>query len=358
MRSIQEIPILHNIPVLVRAALNEPLVNDVVQDSFRLRRALPTLRFLVERGARVVVASHIGEAGTETLAPVVKTLAKMISNVSFCETSVGPSARQAVRDLSPGHIVVLENLRRNPGETANDAAFARELASLADVFVQDSFDTCHRLHTSIVRVPTLLPAYAGFVVLDEARELTKALTPQGPSLAIIGGAKFSTKEPVLAELLRRYDKVFVGGALANDFLQARGQDVGASLVSNASADKIKTLLANPRLVLPIDSHVEDTRIVDHGPKTAALLVELVRRSKTVLWNGPLGEYEKGFFETTDRVAEAIAKSGAYSIVGGGDTVAEIERLNLLSRFSFVSTGGGAMLEYLTRGTLPGIAALG
>ncbi|MDO8624233.1 MAG: phosphoglycerate kinase [bacterium] len=358
MRSVQEIPILHNIPVLVRAALNEPIENGVVQDSFRLRRALPTLRFLTERGARVVVASHIGEAGTETLKPVVDALSKMISGVSFCEVSIGPLARKAVRDLAPGRILVLENLRRNPGEVAGDTAFARELASLADVFVQDSFDTCHRVHASIVGVPTLLPSYAGLVLVDEVRELTKALTPKSPSFAIIGGAKFSTKEPVLSRLLEVYDKVFVGGALANDFLQAQGQNVGKSLVSNASADKIKPLLANPRLVLPIDSHIEDTRIVDHGPKTAELLAALVQKSKTVLWNGPLGEYEKGFFETTDKVAEAIAKSGAYSIVGGGDTVAEIERLNLLDRFSFVSTGGGAMLDFLTRGTLPGIAALG
>ena len=240
---------------------------------------------------------------------------------------------------------------------ANDPTFARELAALADIFVQDSFDTCHRRHASIVGVPEFLPSYAGLLLEDEIRELSRALRPKHPALAVIGGAKFNTKEPVLATLLKTYDHVFVGGALANDFLKASGQEVGKSFVSNADLTHIKKLLGNSKLVLPVDSVVIDEKILDHGPNTVALLADLAKRAKTILWNGPLGKYEEGFIDATDAFARAVADSGAYSVVGGGDTIASIEGLGLLPRFSFVSTAGGAMLAFLARGTLPGIEAL-
>lgn len=374
MRSYTEIPVLNNIPILVRAALNEPLDGNVVRNDFRLRRALPTLEFLQAKGARVIVISHISGKGTESLRPMSEALSRMITRVSFCEASRGPRVRDAVRKLQAGEILILENLRHNSGEEANDVSFAHELASLADVFIQDSFDTCHRAHASIVRLPQLLPSYAGAGLLAEVEHLTKALSPKSPSIAIIGGAKFSSKESVLERLLERYDKVFVGGALANDFLKARGCPVGQSLVSNAPVERIKKLLTNPRLFLPIDgrflapngekreARVEDIApdeaMLDLGPETAELLSGSIRKSKSVLWSGPLGVYEKGFVETTDTVATAVVESGAYSVVGGGDTVAELERIGVLDRFSFVSIGGGAMLEFLARGTLPGIAALG
>lgn len=378
MRSVRDIKILQNIPVLVRAALNEPVENGVVTDSFRLTRALPTLQYLQSKGARVVVISHIGEQGTETLAPVVQKLATMAKEVSFCDQTIGPKARDAIRQMHAGEILVLENLRRNRGEVMNSPDFAKELAALGDVFVQDSFDTCHRKHASIVTLPELLPSYAGLELESEVRELTAALTPAAPSLAIIGGAKFSTKEPVLDALLKDYDKVFVGGALANDFLAAAGHPIGASVVSTDGAAKIKgLLLRNPKLVLPIDARVvkkdapnaasarvaslndvaADEMILDHGPATEVLLASLVGKSKQVLWNGPLGKYENGFTEATDGLAQAIASASVYSVIGGGDTIAAIEALNILDRFSFVSIGGGAMLDFLAVGTLPGIAAL-
>ena len=224
MRSVRDIRLLENVPVLVRAALNVPIANGKVANEYRLRRALPTIRFLAERGARVVLISHIGEKGTETLAPVAEALGKMMPNVSFFPETIGARARTAIHDLTPGAILVLENLRRNAGEQANDRAFAKELAALADIFVQDSFDTCHRMHASIVGVPELLPSYAGFLLEEEVRELTAALAPKHPALAVIGGMKFSTKEPVLTKLLATYDHVFVGGALANDFLKASGKE--------------------------------------------------------------------------------------------------------------------------------------
>ncbi len=358
MRTVRDIPVCQNIPILVRSALNVPVENGRVVNDYRLRRALPTLRYLSERGGRIVLIGHLGENGTETLSPVAKALGMLTSGVSFFGETIGVRARAAVRDLSPGNILVMENLRRHKGERANDRLFAEELAALADVFVEDCFDTCHRSHASIIGVPKILPSYAGLLLEEEVRELTRALAPARPSFAVIGGAKFNTKEAVLTALLKTYDQVFVGGALANDFLKASGQSVGKSLVSETANEiGIKKLLANPKLILPIDSVVVNDAILDHGPKTRELLAQYADKAKTILWNGPLGKYEDGFIDTTNSFAHAVANSSARSVVGGGDTVAAIENLGLLPRFSFVSTGGGAMLNFLADGTLPGIDAL-
>lgn len=381
MKHVRDITVFANIPILVRAALNVPVENGVVTNDYRLRRALPTLQFLTERGARVVVISHLGDAGTETLAPVAEALSKLMPGVvSFCPYTIGEKARAAVRALPSGKVLVLENLRRDRGEVHNDRAFAKELATLADAFVQDSFDTCHRLHASMVGVPEFLPSYAGFLLAEEVQALTNAMKPENPSLAVIGGAKFGTKQPVLDALLAKYDRVFVGGALANDFLAASGQKIGASLVSHAPLEKVKKMLGNPKLVLPVDSIVapkgggadvlmrarvakygevgDEDVILDHGPATCELLADLAHKSKTILWNGPLGMYEKGFTHATDALAHALAESSGRAVIGGGDTVAAVERLGILPRMSFVSTGGGAMLDFLAEGTLPGIKALG
>lgn len=381
MRTVRDIPRFENIPVLVRVAMNVPIENGKVANDYRLRRALPTIRFLSERGARVVLISHIGEAGTETLEPVARALARLIPRVSFFPETVGVRARDAVRAMHQGDVLVLENLRRDRGEKMNDPVFAHELAALADIFVEDSFDTCHREHASIVGVPKLLPSYAGLLLEEEVRELGKALAPKSPSLAVIGGAKFSTKEAVLTTLLEKYDHVFVGGALANDFLKATGHEVGKSLISLEENGGIAKIANSPKLILPVDSVVvpagtdllhgaranarvanvtdihADEAILDHGPGTIALLANLAHDTKSVLWNGPLGNYENGFIDATDSFARAVATSGAHSVVGGGDTIASIESLGLLSKFSFVSTGGGAMLDFLAKGSLPGIDAL-
>lgn len=381
MRTVRDIQILENIPVLVRAALNVPVENGKVMNDYRLRRALPTIRFLAERGARVVLISHLGEKGTETLLPVAEALGKLIPGVSFFGETIGVGARAAIRNLSPGNILVLENLRRDRREKANDHAFAQELAGLGDLFVEDCFDTCHRMHASIIGVPALLPSYAGLLLEEEVQELTRALLPARNSLAVIGGAKFSTKETLLARLLQTYAHVFVGGALANDFLKASGYEVGKSLVSDANETAIKKILTNQKLVIPIDSLVipagsksspdafskarvapngdvrPDEIILDHGPGTNTLLSRLAAKAETILWNGPLGNYENGFVDATNSLARAVADSSAHSVVGGGDTIAAIEGLGLLPHFSFVSTGGGAMLDFLAQGTLPGIEAL-
>jgi phosphoglycerate kinase len=381
MRRLEDIGTYENVPILVRGALNVPTDHGSVANAYRLRRAVPTLKLLQERHARVIVVSHLGEKGTETLEPVAASLGSLVHRVQFLGETIGPRVRQKIREMYPGDILVLENLRRNTGETSNNPSFATELASLADVFVEDSFDTCHRSHASIVGVPSLLPSYAGLIVEEEVAALSQALTPVSPSLAIIGGAKFSTKEPVLTALLAAYDHVFVGGALANDFFKAQGKEVGQSLTSDAEADQISKLLQHPKLVLPVDAvavpaaelnkptartharvtSLEDVKsdeiLVDHGPATSALLAKLCTGAKSILWNGPLGNYEHGFMDATDNLAQSIALSGAHSVVGGGDTIASIEKLGLFSQFSFVSTGGGAMLEFLAKGTLPGIEAL-
>lgn len=376
MRSIRDIPQLENIPVLLRMS---QLANDV-----RLQGALPTINYLRERHARVILATHVSGAstagarakGTGTTMPMYESLKKYIPDLVWCPVSIGPEARAAVRTLLPGQVVLLENLRWNAGEEKNDPEFAKELAALADVFVQDAFDNCHRVHASMVSVPNLLPSYAGFTLEKEVQELTKALKPKRPALAVIAGAKFSTKEPVLKKLLEIYDHVFVGGALANDFLQAKGYSVGVSLVSNEGQDHIKELLKNKRLMIPVDviaappkstreagraamaAEVEaDEAVLDAGPHTGAALVDLVNKSKTVLWNGPLGLFEQGFNDASATLARAMAGADTYSIIGGGDTIDAIESMHLLDEFSFVSTGGGAMLDFLAYGTLPGLKAL-
>lgn len=376
MRSVTKIRVLENIPVLVRAALNVPIRDGEVAGSFRLRQALPTIEYLRKRHARVILIGHIGDKGTETLEPVYRAMKTLIPDLAFCPVTTGPRAREAVRALSPGGVLMLENLRRDKGEQGNDPGFAAALADLADVFVEDSFDVCHRKHASVVGVPELLPSYAGFLVEKEVAELKKALAPKRPSLAIIGGAKFSTKQPVLKKLLSSYGQVFIGGALANDFMQARGLPVGRSLVSGADMHELKRLSMHRKILLPVDYVVapagkgvehgriaeledvkEDEAILDNGPRTIAMLAHYAERSKAILWNGPLGNYEHGFVQGTEGLARVLAATKARTIVGGGDTVAAIEALGLSEGFTFISTGGGAMLDFLSVGSLPGTDAL-
>ncbi len=376
MKTVRNIPSLAGAIVLVRAPLNEPVLNGDITSDFRLRSTIPTIKFLTNAGAKVIVCGHIGRSPTETLMPVYRALASKLRRVRFSSESIGPLAVAMKQSLKGGEVLLLENLRQNPGEVGNDAGFARALASLADVFVQDAFDTCHREHASIVGVPKFLPSYAGLLLAEEVKNLSEARTPEHPSLAVIGGAKFDTKEPVIKTLLNSYEHVAVGGALANDFLLAKGYKMGTSRVSGANQDSVRALLKNENLVLPVDVVVakadedatkkipraldnigEDESAFDVGEETSTVFASLVKEAKTVLWNGPLGNYEKGFTDGDTKLAFAIAKSSAQSIVGGGDTVSAIESLGISDKFSFVSTGGGAMLDFLTDGTLVGIEAL-
>jgi phosphoglycerate kinase len=304
-----------------------------------------------------------------SLAPVFAYLKTKIP-LSFIDDVAGPAAHQAAGALQDGHALLLENIRRNKGEEGNDWQFAKELASLADIYVNDAFPVSHRSHASIVSVPELLPSYAGFQFLAEVKGLTPALSPTAPSLAVLGGAKLVTKITLLKSLLAKYDRVFVGGALANDFLAAKGYEVGKSLVSGTGA--AAELLFDPKIILPETVVVSNPAGKDEKPSSgvgrndvisdiAASSIEslrsLVEKAGSILWNGPMGHFETGFTEGTDALAELIAGAPGKTIVGGGDTLASIQSLDLLDKFTFVSTAGGAMLDFLANGTLPGIQAL-
>jgi phosphoglycerate kinase len=299
-------------------------------------------------------------------------LSHYLKNLSFVPQVTGVSVYEKVKALEPGGVLLLENLRRDAGEMNNDPAFAKTLASYADYFVQDAFDVCHRMHTSLVGVPKILPSYAGLLLEREVEHLTKALSPVSPSLVIFGGAKFATKIPALHALLPLYDRVFVGGAVLHDLLLARGYEIGKSLSSH-NKDAFQEMKDNPKIVIPedvvvvghegravrkVDEVLKDDVILDAGPRTLLTLSKDVLAAKAVLWNGPLGNYERGFDAGDKTILSALVKSRAFSIVGGGDTVASIEHMDLENKLSFVSTGGGAMLEFLAKRTLPGIAALG
>ncbi len=371
-RTLRELPEVRGKRVLVRSEFNVPVKDGVAGDRFRIEAALPTLRELIARGARVIVIAHLGRKPEDSLAPVYAVLRELIPDARFVPDLVGDEARRAIDELPEGGLLLLENLRRDPGETANDPAFADQLASLADYYINDAFGVCHRAQTSVVGVPERIPGFAGYLLEKELSELSKGLTPESPSLFILGGAKFETKEPLLEAALPRYDLIFIGGALANDFLRAEGFSIGASLVSDSGSEKVAELLASGKLLLPVDVTVvgpsgvsikpanqvqPDEKIVDVGPETVTALGSHLAKAKTILWNGPLGLFEEGYTQSTLDVAQLVAHADALSLVGGGDTVAAIRDLGLAADFSFLSTGGGAMLDYLVDGILPGVEAL-
>ena len=338
--------------VLLRLDLNVPIKDDQVVDDFRIRKILPTLEWLHNTGARTIILSHLEGKGGDSLRPVWQELRKkfLISfSANFSELA------KNVSELENGGFTFFENLRVDAGEKANDENFAKKLASFGEIFVNEAFAVSHRAHASIVGLPKLLPSFAGPLFAEEVARLSGALKPARPALFILGGAKFETKLPLLKKFIGLYDLVFVGGALANDFLKAQGFDVGNSLVSKTPLDLSSLVKAN--LHLPTDTITERKRIVDAGPKTLELLRKLVAQAQFILWNGPLGEYEVGFDAGTKNLAAIIAQSQVESVVGGGATVAAITALGLENKFSFVSTGGGAMLDFLANETLPGIQSL-
>jgi len=370
MRSIRKIGDIKGKTVLLRVDFNVPVKDGRIEDDFRIKKALPTIEFLQKGGAKIVLIAHLGKGG-ETLAPIAKILEGFIK-VKFVEEVFGPKVIEVVKNMKEGEIVLLENLRNNKGEQGNEKIFAMNLAKLADIYVNEAFSVSHREDASIVLLPKLLPAYIGFQFEKEIKNLSRAFEkPEHPFLFILGGAKFSTKIPLIKKYLELADKVFIGGALANDFLKAKGYEVGQSLLDDTNYG-IETLLKNDKLVLPIDVVVKSGNelinkdvnevgkeeiILDIGNKTVNNLALLIKDSKLILWNGPLGKYEAGGAKSTKEVLKFVAESKAESIIGGGDTVALISEIKMENKFSFVSTGGGATLDFLANGTLPGIKAL-
>lgn len=354
---------------LVRASLNVPVASGRVVHPFRLESALHTISHLSARGVKVVLLSHIGAVPTASLYPVYEYLKHKL-RIQYTDDVVGQRALDAARALKDGEVLLVENVRRDPGEVGNDDHFVRRLAALGDVYVNDDFAAAHRTHASIVGLPKYLPSYAGIQFMKELNGLAHALEPKSPSLAIVGGAKFVTKEPLIRRLLTKYDQVFVGGALATDFLKAKGYEVGRSLTS--TSPHVADLLTNSKILLPTDVVVENVHgreiklvqhvlatdtIYDIGPETLHTLQSYIQKARTILWNGPMGNFEKGYSEMTEALARLVASAAGVSVVGGGDTIASIEKLGLNNKFGFLSTAGGAMLDFLANGSLPGIEAL-
>ena len=359
--------------------------NGAVADDARVRAAAPTLQHLLKRGARVVVISHLGRPQDRepelSLRPLAADLGRHVGReVQFAEDCVGPAATAAVERLQPGQVLLLENVRYHKEDEANDGAFAKSLASLGDVFVNDAFAASHRAHASVVGVAAYLPAFAGELMEAELDALHRALDdPRRPMVAVVGGAKVSTKVGVLRSLLGKVDALLIGGAMANTFFKARGWPTGSGLVEDSALGEASEVAeeAGGKLVLPVDlvcarkmEAGQSLRILeadkvepgwmalDLGPRSIALFRDKVRGAGTVIWNGPVGVAEiRDFSDGTRELGEAIADSGAFTLVGGGDTVAAVDSLGLAGRYSHVSTGGGATLEYLEGKELPGIAIL-
>jgi phosphoglycerate kinase len=377
MRSIKQIKNIKGKTVIMRVDFNLPIKNGKVEDDFRIKKTLPTIEFLQKKKAKIILITHLGQGG-ETLAPIARALNEFIK-VKFIPEINSPKIFKIVEEMKEGEVILLENLRNDKGEKKCDKTFAESLAKMADVYVNEAFPVSHREDASIVLLPKLLPSYAGFQLEKEIKNLSHAFkNPKHPFLFILGGAKFSTKMPLIEKYLKLADQVFIGGALANDFLKARGYEVGKSLISDNNYG-IEKIFKNEKLILPVDVVVgspnksselinkkieevkKDENILDIGKETVKNLALLIKKSKLILWNGPLGKYEDGGAEATKEILKLIAVSKAESIIGGGDTVALISKMNLPAGgekfFSFVSTGGGATLDFLADGSLPGIKAL-
>ena len=375
--------------MLVRVDFNVPIKDGRIQDDTRIREAVPTLKDLVERQARVILMTHLGRPDGAvdeafSTAPLAKRLSELIGRpVKHLSDCIGAQVEAAVRALRDGNIVMLENVRFHPGETKNDPAFARQLASLGELYVNDAFGTAHRAHASTAGIAQFLPAVAGLLMEREIATLGRIMSdPPHPLVAMIGGSKISTKIGVLRSLLQRVDRLCVGGAMACTFLKAKGLEVGRSLVEDDQLEVARSLMSpsgatGGTLVLPLDAVVaEDAKpgvqtevvavdaippqlkVLDVGPMTVERFLQTCDGAAAVVWNGPLGVYEVPPFDRgTDALAHGLAGSDAETIIGGGDLVAALEKQHLAERMSFISTGGGATLEFLEGKTLPGIAAL-
>ena len=384
-KTIQDLLPLTGKRALVRVDFNVPLKNGVITDDTRIRAALPTIQFLLHHGAAVVLMSHLGRPKgvdmAQSLKPAADHLSELLGQpVQFASDCVGSEVEAQAKALKAGEVLLLENLRFHKEEEKNDPDFAKQLAVLADVYVNDAFGSAHRAHASTEAVAHFLPAAAGLLMEKEINFLGKVLSdPQHPLISILGGAKVSDKLPVIHNLLPLVDKLIIGGGMANTFLKAQGYEIGGSLVEDTMLEQARELLATAgdKILLPTDVVLADKfaadantqevaisqikpgwLILDIGPQTRQRYAEALKDAKMIVWNGPMGVFEMPKFAAgTNAVAHAVAEADAITIIGGGDSVAAIEQAGVADRVTHISTGGGASLEFLEGKTLPGVAVL-
>jgi phosphoglycerate kinase len=375
--------------VFCRVDFNVPMANGEVTDETRIRAALPTIQYLVENGAKVILASHLGRPKGQVneemrLTAVAKRLSERLGKeVHKSDEAYGPKVQEEINKMNEGDILLLENVRFYPGEEKNDEVLAKEFAALADVYVNDAFGAAHRAHATTAGIAKHIPAVAGFLMEKEISVLGKALSnPDRPFTAIIGGAKVRDKIGVIENLIEKVDNLIIGGGLAYTFLKAKGYEIGQSLLEEDKIDLANEFMQKAeakgiKFYMPIDAVIADkfgedanTQVVDIdqipadwqaldiGPKTTALYADVIKNSKLVIWNGPMGVFEiDKFAGGTKGVAQAVADSDAYSIIGGGDSAAAAEKFGLADQMSHISTGGGASLEFMEGKELPGVAIL-